>query len=141
MNNLPEQSDHRILLRLSEIYRKFSRTRRTDNESQMCRFWVDPTVGILIGSDELTTIETEFGIVFDEDTAMELYDMTLGEAAHLIAEMIAEQNGGRYDPDEHITSITPDRAKDILLHLWKNCENLRPAIMLANAEIEFDSEQ
>jgi hypothetical protein len=141
MNNLPERSDERILSRLSEIYRKFSRSRRIDNDSRMCLFWVDPTVEILIGSDELTTIETEFGIVFDEDSAMELYDMTLEEAAHLIAGMIADQNGGRYDPCKFITSIVPDRAKDILLHLWKNREDLRPAIMLAKAEIEFDDER
>ena len=55
--------------------------------------------------------------------------------------MIAEQNGGRYDPDMFITSIAPDRAKDILLHLWKNREDLRSAIILAKVEIEFDSEQ
>lgn len=140
MNNLHEKSADRILLRLSEIYRKFAHSRRTNENSQMCCFWADPTVEILVGSDELTILETEFGIIFDEDTAMEMYDMTLGEAAHLIAGMIEEQNAGSHNTNKFVTVLTPEKAKDILLFLWKNHEDVRPSIMLAKAEIEFENE-
>lgn len=120
-----------ILTRLTRIYQKFSRARRIDGNSQMCQFWRDPTVEILVGSDELDTIETEFGIEFNDDTAMTLYDMTLAEAAVFIGTMVNEQNAGAHDPDKFVTSMTPAFAKKVLLGLWKEREDLRPAIKLA----------
>jgi len=107
----------------------------------MCLFWTDPNVEILVGSDELNTLESEFGIEFDEETAMELYDMTLGEAAHFISNLVKEQNAEYHKPDDIINNLTPDNAKDILKHLWKNHENIRSAIILAKSEIEFEKDR
>jgi hypothetical protein len=134
----PTTEKNDILTHLTRIYRKFSRARRIDGNSQMCQFWIDPTVEILVGSDELDTIESEFGIEFDDDTAMTLYDMTLGEAAVFIGTMVSDQNAGKHDPDKFATSMTPAFAKKVLLTLWKEREDLRPAIKLAAAESECD---
>lgn len=40
------------LSKLSKIYRELSESRRVDSDSQMCNLWEDPTVEILVGSDE-----------------------------------------------------------------------------------------
>lgn len=77
-----------VISRLMRIYREFAKVRRVSSDSQMCCFWDDPTVEILIGSEELNALETEFGIQFDDDTALDLYDMTLNEAAILIENLI-----------------------------------------------------
>ena len=127
-----------ILTRLTRIYRKFSRARWIDGKSQMCQLWADPTVEILVGSDELDTIETEFGIVFDDEAALHLYEMTLAEAAVFIGKMVREQNADAHDPDKFVTSMAPSFAKKTLLALWKEREDLRPAIMLAAAEAESE---
>lgn len=65
------------LLKLTRIYREFSKSRRVDLNSQMCNLWEDPTVEILVGSNELNALEDEFGIEIDEETALDLYDMQL----------------------------------------------------------------
>ena len=70
--------------------------RRVTPDSQMCGFWEDPTVEILVGSGELNALETEFGIQFDDDEALDLYDMTLKEAAARIKSMIEEQGDTEY---------------------------------------------
>jgi hypothetical protein len=107
----------------------------------MCQFWADPTVEILVGSDELDSLESEFGIEFNDDTAMELYDMTLAEASILIGNMVKEQNAGSHDPDLFVTTMSPAFAKQILLALWKDREVFRPAIKLAAAEIELSEQK
>jgi len=57
-----------ILERLIRIYTEYSPSRRgTGLDSQMCRFWRDPTVEIFVGSDELCALEIEFDIQFDEE--------------------------------------------------------------------------
>ena len=63
----------------------------------MCCYWQDPTVEILVDSDELDAIEIEFGIEFDDDSAMELYDSTLGEASAIIMDMVTIQNKGKHN--------------------------------------------
>ena len=49
--------------------RELSQSCRVDSDSQMCNLWEDPTVKILVGSDELNVLEDEFGIEIDEETA------------------------------------------------------------------------
>jgi hypothetical protein len=62
--------------------------------------------------------------------------MTLAEAAVFIGTMVSEQNAGAHDPYRFVTSMTPAFAKKVLLTLWKEREDLRPAIMLSAAELE-----
>jgi hypothetical protein len=63
------------LSKLSKIYCELSKSRRVDSDSQMCNLWEDPTVEILVGSDELNVLEDEFGIEIDEETALDLYNL------------------------------------------------------------------
>jgi hypothetical protein len=135
-SDLTDNADD-LLMRLTRIYRKISCARRISPDSQMCQLWVDPTVEILVGSDELDTLEYEFGIAFNGDTAMELYNMTLAEASVFIGQMVKEQNAGDHDPDKFISTMSPAFAKRVLLTLWKDREELRAAIKLAVAEIEM----
>lgn len=86
-----------VLSRLMRVYSEVSGARRVTVESQMCEFWEDPTVEILVDSDELNALELEFDIEFDDDTAMELYDATLYAAAMLIKKMIQEQSDRNHD--------------------------------------------
>ena len=136
MNNSCNPATTEILNRLTRIYQRISCARRVDKNSQMCQFWSDPTVEILIGSDELVTIETEFGIEFDSDSAMELYNMDLGEAADYIGKMIRKQNAESFNSEKFINSIDPEKAKKVLLQLWREHYEVRPAII---QEIEAET--
>jgi hypothetical protein len=104
----------------------------------MCNFWEDPTVEILVGSNELTTIEIEFGIEFDDDSAMELYDMELGEAAVYIEKMIEEQNARTHNPEHFFGQMTPKMAKRILLELWRDNAEVRPAIIQVVERLAYE---
>lgn len=114
---------------LTLIYKRLSRARRVDKNSQMCEFWSDPTIEILIGSHELDIIETEFGIEFDSDSALKLYDMNLGEAADYIGKMIKNQNAESHNSEEFIDSIDPEKAKKVLLQLWRDHYEVRSIII------------
>ncbi|MFA5204571.1 MAG: hypothetical protein WC708_09240 [Lentisphaeria bacterium] len=117
--------------RLLRIYREFSGERRVDLKSQMCRMWKDPTIEIVLGSDELAVLENEFGIKFDDDSAQDLYEANLGEAAERLNAMILAQRKTPYDPDELINALTAKTAKQVLRHLWKNSIKGRPQIFAA----------
>jgi len=52
-----ESTQDDVLPRVMRIYSEFSGTRRVTAESQMCEFWEDPTVEILVDSDELNALE------------------------------------------------------------------------------------
>ena len=125
-----------ILNRLTLIYQRLSRARRVDKNSQMCEFWSDPTVEILVGSYELVTIETEFGIEFGSDSALNLYNMDLGEAADYIGKMIERRNAESNNPEEFINSMDPEKAKWVLLQLWRDHYEVRSAII---QKIEIDA--
>jgi hypothetical protein len=90
--------------RLLRIYRELSGERRVDLKSQMCRMWKDPTIEIVFGSDELAVLENEFGIKFDDDSAQDLYETNLGEAAEHLKTMILAQRTTPHDPDELINT-------------------------------------
>lgn len=57
-----EPIQDQVLPRLMRIYGESSGARRVTAESQMCRFWEDPPVEILVDSDELNALELEFDI-------------------------------------------------------------------------------
>jgi hypothetical protein len=126
-----------ILDRLMKIYREFSRVRRVIPISQMCQFWEDPTVEILVGSDELDALETEFGIEFDDDTAMEMYDMNLEEASKFIMTIIQRQKKEKHDSEDIIDKMPPEKAKRILREIWKESAKGRNHITAAIANIDF----
>lgn len=78
---------------LHQIYQKHRREYRENRDSkQMCCMWStnDPP-DIIEGTPPFYDIEDAFGITVDDDTAMELYDMDLDEAARKIADMRTEQ--------------------------------------------------
>ena len=130
-----------IFTRLIKIYKEFSVARRIDSDSQMFEFWEDPTVEILIDSDELNALEIEFGIEFNDDTAMELYDMTLKDAAIFIENMIHEQNNNDnvHKFEISVNEVSPEKAKRILLELWQNNLKVRKDIIAAIEKIDYDN--
>jgi len=128
-----------IYNRLFNIYRDFAYVRRVDPDSQMCCFWKDPTVEILVDSEELDALELEFGIQFDDDTAMELYDMTLKEAANFIEAMIQNQCSNDHIPERCIDGLTPRKAKQVLHRIWRNNHKSRGLIVAAIEEIEYEN--
>lgn len=125
------------LSKLTEIYREFSKSRRVDLNSQMCNLWEDPTVEILVGSNELNALEDEFGIEIDEETALDLYDMNLQEAADLINKIIKKQDNTSYCSDEIIMTLTAEKAKRILFEMWKDSFKARSYITAAIEKIDF----
>lgn len=126
-----------ILSRLVKIYREFSVTRRVDPDSQMCNLWADPTVEILVGSDELNSLQDEFGIKIDEDTAVDLYNLTLKEAAICIENLIKKQNCTMYSTDAFLENLTPEKSKRILIKIWKDSFAARSYITSAIEKIDF----
>lgn len=86
----------------------------------MCYFWENPTIEVFEGSEELIALETEFGIQINEDTALDLYNMNLKEAAKSIESMIQEQQPNNiYNPANSIEMLTPEMAKRILCEIWR----------------------
>jgi hypothetical protein len=126
------------LSKLTEIYREFSKSRRVDLNSQMCNLWEDPTVEILVGSNELNALEDEFGIEIDEETALDLYNMNLQEAADLIDKIIKKQDNASYCSDEIIMTLTAEKAKRILFEMWKDSFKARSYITAAIEKIDFE---
>lgn len=75
------------------LYRIYQRHRRDHPENgdsaQMCCMWsTDAPPDSVEGTPPIDDIEDAFAISIDDDTAMELYDMHLGEAARKILEMM-----------------------------------------------------
>ena len=118
--------------------RELSQSCRVDSDSQMCNLWEDPTVKILVGSDELNVLEDEFGIEIDEETALDLYDMNLQEAADCIDNMIRERGSNSYSSDKIIMSLTGEKSKRILLEIWKDSFKARSYITAAIEKIDFE---
>ena len=74
---------------LTAIYEKHRRRYKGNRDTtQMCCMWstISPPDTIM-GTRQLTDIETAFDISIDEDNAMEIYDMELGEAVTKIIEI------------------------------------------------------
>ncbi len=74
---------------LRGIYQKHRRKYRENSDSeQMCCMWsTNNPPDIIEGTEPFEAIEAAFGIVIDEDEALELYDMTLQEAAKRIIDL------------------------------------------------------
>lgn len=102
----------------------------------MCQFWEDPTVEILVGSDELNALELEFGIEFDDDAAMKLYDARVQEAAILIKKMIQEQSDKGHDSEQIVDALTPELATRVLREIWRDSFKARSYIIAAIEKID-----
>lgn len=78
---------------LQRIYQKHRRKHRENSDSkQMCCMWsTDDPPDSIEGTAPFDDIEEAFGIAVDDDAAMDIYDMNLGEAARKIMEMRTEQ--------------------------------------------------
>ena len=128
-----------ILFRLTRLYEEFSSIRKVNAESQMCHFWEDPTIEVFECSEELIALETEFGIQIDEDTALDLYDKNLKEAAESIESIIQEQQGdSAYNSAKAIEILTPEMAKRILFEIWCGSFKGRNYIISAIENIEHE---
>ncbi len=58
----------------------------------MCCMWsTDAPPDIIEGTEPFVDIEAAFGITIDDDEALNLYDMVLGEAVLRIMELQKEQ--------------------------------------------------
>ncbi|MDA1086441.1 MAG: hypothetical protein O2901_05435 [Verrucomicrobia bacterium] len=81
---------------LQLIYQKHRRKYRENGDSkQMCCMWsTDDPPDIIEGTPPFDDIEDAFGITVDDDTALELYDMHLDDAALRILEIQRLQAGG-----------------------------------------------
>lgn len=72
----------KILQELIKIHEKYSYERYSDESSQMCTMWsTDDPPDILECTEPLDDICNMINKNIDEDYAVELYDMTLKEAA------------------------------------------------------------
>lgn len=80
---------------LHRIYQKHRRKYRENGDSkQMCCMWsTDDPPDIIEGTPPFDDIEAAFDITIDEDSAMELYDMDLDEAAASILDLHRLQSG------------------------------------------------
>ena len=72
----------KILKELIEIHTRYSFEKYSDESSQMCTLWsTDDPPDILEGTEQLEKICEMINKNVEEDYAVELYDMTLKEAA------------------------------------------------------------
>lgn len=112
------------------IHRVFSRDRRAGLHSRMEEMW-DSDVEELLGSRELTVLETEFGVEFNEDSAQVLYEANLGQAAQLLLAMMQWQGKLHHDPDALVNSMSPELMRQVLLEVWQTELETRQKILLA----------
>ena len=133
-----KSKSNNILSRLLRVYKEFSNVRCAGPDSRMCEFWEDPTIEILEDSTELNALEIEFGIEFDEDDALDIYDMSVEEAAKRIKEIVREQSDEEYSPMQIIEEITPENAKRILQELWKENIRNRDQILTVIEKLEYE---
>ena len=85
------ESIHQKLYQIYNKHRRYYKENAGDSQ-QMCLMWstYDPPDEI-IGTEPFDDIEAAFGIRIDnDDDALDLYDMSLREAAEKIAEMQKE---------------------------------------------------
>jgi len=75
------------------LYRIYNKHRLQYSENaydsqQMCLMWsTDDPPEVIEGTEPFCDMEEAFDICIDDDTALDLYDMTLKEAAKRIIEM------------------------------------------------------
>ena len=79
-----------LLYELIKIHTRYSFERyRSDESSQFCTMWsVDDPPDTLLATDPLEAICDLIDMDIDEDYAMELYDMTLQEAAESLYDFL-----------------------------------------------------
>jgi len=80
------QSIYNLLHRIYQIHRR-KHPKNRDTQQMCCMWSTDDPPDIIEGTPPFDDIEDAFGISIDDDTALELYDMDLDEAAMKILEM------------------------------------------------------
>jgi len=74
-----------IITILIDLHRKYSKERKSNENSQMCTFWstTNPP-DVLEGTRALTAIEKKLDYTFDEMEAVDMYDRSIEDAAEYI---------------------------------------------------------
>ncbi|MGK0363223.1 MAG: hypothetical protein ACI85O_000267 [Saprospiraceae bacterium] len=86
---LPEIIEQLILL-----HKRYSNSRRSNKESQMCTLWsTSNPPDILENTRQLIAIEKALGFTFKEDDVFEFYEMEIEEAAVYILDLMNEEGG------------------------------------------------
>ena len=98
-------------------------------------------VEIFHDTEELMALEDEFGIEIDEETAGEIYDMTISEVAIVIENLINVQNKNKYVSDSIIDSLSTDEAKNLLISVWRNHVKARHFIKEEIERIRFEQKK
>jgi hypothetical protein len=98
-------------------------------------------VEIFHDTEELMALEDEFGIEIDEETAGEIYDMTISEVAIVIENLINVQNKNKYVSDSIIDSLSTDEAKNLLISVWRNHVKARYFIKEEIERIRFEQKK
>ena len=82
-----------ILKKLTSIYNRYLiQFRENTNSKQMCCMWsTDDPPDVLTETSQLVEIEEAFGIKLSEDLAVEIYDLSLSDAANRIKTILDEQ--------------------------------------------------
>lgn len=80
------QSTYDVLRRIYQAHR-LDYPENSDSDQMCCMWSTNDPPDIIEGTPPFTDIEDAFDISIDDDTALELYDMHLDEAARKISEM------------------------------------------------------
>lgn len=126
--------------KILKIYRVYCKTRRINSNSQLSMMW-NNDVEIFHDTEELMALEYEFGIEIDEETAGEIYDMTISEVAIVIENLINVQNKNKYVSDSIIDSLSTDEAKNLLISVWRNHVKARYFIKEEIERIRFEQKK
>jgi hypothetical protein len=126
--------------KILKIYRVYCKTRRINSNSQLSMMW-NNNVEIFHDTEELMALEDEFGIEIDEETAGEIYDMTISEVAIVIENLINVQNKNKYVSDSIIDSLSTDEAKNLLISVWRNHVKARYFIKEEIERIRFEQKK
>ena len=126
--------------KILKIYRVYCKTRRINSNSQLSMMW-NNDVEIFHDTEELMALEDEFGIEIDEETAGEIYDMTISEVAIVIENLINVQNKNKYVSDSIIDSLSTDEAKNLLISVWRNHVKARYFIKEEIERIRFEQKK
>jgi hypothetical protein len=126
--------------RIIKVYRQYTKDRKVDSNSHLSGMWSE-LLDVYEGSEELMALELEFGITIEEGVLEEIYDIKISEASKVIEKMIIEQNKKNYNPEEVLSTLSPENAKKVLSLLWKNHIKLRVYIQDEMDRITYESKK
>ncbi|MDA3809030.1 MAG: hypothetical protein PF518_01750 [Spirochaetaceae bacterium] len=89
VNNKDYKMNSKTKNKLLVIFKKYIPEKKPNEKSQMCLIWsTEKSPDILTETDQMEDLETVFNLDFSEDEAIQIYDMTIAEAAIYIDEII-----------------------------------------------------